>query len=308
MRVVESSWYSRREATMTTLQSYAENFGWIADSSQLNQYDYCYFNTIRGISQQWWRFMTAPNNTVGSLVISEGLPGYDLLVMAEKKYGKCNIKSILQDQLWAYIFFRHRDANEHPLIKANLWYEWNGKAAIALYGLRDLIGEDSMNTALRDFRNEFAFRSEPPFAGSRDLLRCLKKHVPDSLQYYLSDTWEKVCLYDNSLRKAQVTPSGKPGEYKVTLDVEVKKFVVDEKGNDINVNQFNDFIDIGIFGPETVNAQGRREQHPLYLVKQKLKAGEHSITVIVKGKPASAGIDPLAKLIDRNPGDNTVGL
>jgi ABC-2 type transport system permease protein len=142
------------------------------------------------------------------LVISEGLATYSALVMAEKKYGKANIKSILQDQLWFYLFIRRRLENkEHPLITADQWYEWSGKAGVVLFGLRDLLGEDSMNAALRDFKNAYAFKSKPPFAGANDLYRYLQKHVPDSLQYYLTDTWQKITLYDNKLTEAKVVPT-----------------------------------------------------------------------------------------------------
>ncbi|MFT6034892.1 MAG: ABC-2 type transport system permease protein, partial [Marivirga sp.] len=47
------------------------------------------------------------------------------------------------------------------------------------------------------FRNEFALRETPPYPGSTDLYRYLKMHTPDSLHYYLDDTWGKIALYEN---------------------------------------------------------------------------------------------------------------
>ncbi|MEO6964100.1 MAG: hypothetical protein ABIY90_19180, partial [Puia sp.] len=191
IRLAETSIYGPRDASMTTLDTYAEYNSWNADFNDPNQFDYCYFNTARALAQQWWRFQVAPNNTTGSLVIPEGLANYSTLVMAEKKYGKGNIKGILQDQLWFYLFIRRRMENkEHPLIRADKWFEWSGKAGVVLYGLRDLMGEDSINAALREFKEAYAFKNSPPFAGANDLYHFLQKHVPDSLQYYLSDTWQ----------------------------------------------------------------------------------------------------------------------
>ena len=305
IRLAETAPYGPRDASMTSMETYTESYCWNADFTDPNQFDYCYFNTTRGLAQQWWRFCIAPNATVGSQVIPEGLATYSALVMAEKKYGKANIKRILQDQLWFYLFIRRRDHNEHPLIRANFWYEWSGKASIALYGLRDLIGEDSMNAALRDFKNAYAFKSQPPFAGTNDLYRYLQKHVPDSLQYFLTDTWQKITLYDNKMTSLSAVPTGNKDEYKVTLSVDAKKVWVDDKGNDIIAKNMNDYIDIGIFGAPTTNKEGRSETTPLFLQKYKLTAGQHTITVVVKGKPVYAGIDPYAKLIDRQPNDNT---
>jgi len=304
IRLAETSSYGPHDASMTTFETYAEGHCWNADFTDPNQFDYCYFNTTIGLAQQWWRFCVAPNATVGSLVIPEGLARYSALVMAEKKYGKANIKRILQDQLWPYLFIRRRDKNEHPLIRANRWYEWSGKASVALYALRDLIGEDSLNAALRDFKNAYAFKSQPPFAGTNDLYRYLQKHVPDSLQYFLTDTWQKITLYDNKMTSLSAVPTGNKNEYKVTLSVEAKKIWMDDKDNEINAKDMSDYIDIGIFGANTTNKEGRSEANPLYLHKYKLTAGQHTITVIVKGKPVNAGIDPYAILIDRQPNDN----
>jgi ABC-2 type transport system permease protein len=309
IRLAETSIYGPREASLTTLDTYAEHFAWNADFNDPNQFDYCYFNTTRLLAQQWWRYQVAPNNTVGSLVIPEGLATYSALVIAEKKYGKENIKGILQDQLWFYLFIRRRmEEKEHPLIKADRWFEWGGKAGVVLYGLRDLVGEDSLNVALGEFKNEYAFKSKPPFAGSNDLYRCLQKHVPDSLQYYLTDTWQKITLYDNKVADAKAVPVGKNNEYKVTITVNVAKVWIDDKGNDVPAKNMNDYIDLGIFAADSKNKDGRSQVNPLYVKKYKLTAGSHSFTVIVKGKPVRVGIDPYAKLVDRIPNDNMKDL
>lgn len=307
--VIETPLYTPWETSMTTFASHMEPNSWNADFKDPSQFDYIYFNTTRQLAQQWWRFQVAPNNTVGSLVIPEGLSTYDALVMAEKRYGKNNIKSILQDQIWVYLFVRPRlEHKEHPLIKANEWFEWGGKAGLVLYGLRDLIGEDSMNAALRDFRNAYAFKTDPPFAGANNLYEYLQKHVPDSLQYYLTDTWQKITLYDNKVIDAKAESTGKNDEYKVTINVDVGKVWIDDKGNDVVAKSMNDYMDIGIFAADSKNKEGRTQTNPLYMSKYKFTAGQHSLQIIVRGKPVRVGIDPYAKLIDRQPNDNMKDL
>jgi ABC-2 type transport system permease protein len=305
IRLAETSQYWPREGSMTTLDSYAENYAWNADFTDPNQFDYCYFSTAQQLAQQWWRFQVAPNETEGSLVIPEGLSVYSALVMAEKKYGKDNMKWILQEQLWPYLRIRRRLAEkEHPLIRANQWFEWGGKAGTVLYGLKDLIGEDSLNAALREFKENYAFKNQPPYAGSNDLYRYLQKHVPDSLQYYLTDSWQKITFYDDKVTGLTAVPMGNTGEYKVTLKIEANKVYLGDKGNEVPANNMNDYIDVGIFGENTINKDRRSMTNPLYLHKYRLTAGTHLITVIVRGKPKSAGIDPYNKLVDRQPNDN----
>jgi ABC-2 type transport system permease protein len=193
---------------------------------------------------------------------------------------------------------------EQPLIKASQWFVWSGKEAIALYGLRDLVGDSNINAALREFKNAYAFKNTPPYAGSNNLYSYLQKHTPDSLQYYLTDTWQKITLYDNKVTDVKVAPTGKNNEYKVTLKVDVAKQYINDKGDDVQAKQMNDYIDIGVFAAGSKNKEGRSQTNPLYLKKYKLTAGEHTITAIVKGKPVFVGVDPYSKLIDRNPNDN----
>jgi ABC-2 type transport system permease protein len=305
IRLAETSIYGPRIGSFTTFDTFAEYFEWNSNYNNPNQTDYCYFDAVQQLAQQWWRFQVAPNNTVGSLDIPEGLSIYSALVMMENKYGKDNMKRLLNDQLDYYVFVRRRlEEKEHPLIKADQWFEWGGKEAVALYGLRDLIGNDSINAALREFKTAYAFKNKPPYAGSNDLFRYLQKHTPDSLQYYLTDTWQKITLYDNNIADVKVTPTGKNNEYKVTIKANVGKVYIDDKGNDVPAKQMSDYIDIGVFAADIKNKAGRSQVNPLYLKKYKLTYGEHTITVMVKGKPVRVGIDPYNKLIDRNPWDN----
>ena len=216
------------------------------------------------------------------------------------------MKYILQIELDNYLWGRRRNylKKEKALIDADpdQAFVWYNKAALVLYGLKDLIGEDSLNKALHEFRDEYAFRDKPPFAGSDDLYRSIKKHVPDSLQYYLTDSWEKITLYDNKVLEASATPTGKNDEYKVHIKVSAGKTYTDTAGNNKPALQMNDYIDIGIFAADSKNKEGRTIANPLYLKKHKLTAGEHVMDIIVKGKPVRVGIDPYGKLIDDIPG------
>ncbi|MBI9065530.1 MAG: hypothetical protein JEZ14_26325, partial [Marinilabiliaceae bacterium] len=58
-------------------------------------------------------------------------------------------------------------------------------------------------------------------------------------------------------------------------------------------------IDVGVY---TEDESGKEKL--IYLEKHKISDGKNSIKIIVDKKPIKAGIDPLYKLIDRNPNDN----
>lgn len=160
-----------------------------------------------------------------------------------------------------------------------------------------------MNAALREFYAAFAYKSNPPYAGSKDLYNYLKKHVPDSLQYYLTDTWMKVTFYDNKMVEATLLSLGN-NKYKVSLKVTVNKTYEDSLGNEKQVSGMDDYIDIGIFGPDAKTNNGQNQVKTLYLQRHKFTEGTHAIDIIVQGKPVMAGIDPYSMLMDKNMNDN----
>ena len=307
--LAEATIYGPQEYSAVGLNVYNERNAWNADLINPNDIDYCYFTTTKQLAEQWWGIQVAPNHTKGSRIISVGLPTYASLVMAEKKYGKENMRKILEGQLNFYLWGRGRYATDQsPLLKTNRWNEFESKAAIVLYGLKDLIGEDSLNLALREFRDAFAYRNSPPFAGSKELYGFIKKHVPDSLQYYLTDTWEKISFYDNSVTEIKSQQIGKSNQYKVSLKLNIAKVYEDNNGKEMPAKDMNDYIDVAIFGKNTSAGNGRTLVNQLFIKKYKLSYGEHTLDIIVKGKPVSAGVDPYLKLIDRAPQDNIKNL
>ncbi|MEO5595325.1 MAG: hypothetical protein ABIR15_16325 [Chitinophagaceae bacterium] len=282
-----------------------EDNKWNAGLTKSNQFDFCYFYAAVSLGQQWWSFQVAPNHTQGAQAIADGLSKYGALMLCEKSFGKDNLHYFLKSESdWYLHAHQWWSERETPLISAKMRETWDGKAAVVYYGLQDLIGEDSMNAALREFHDEFAFRNKPPYAGSTDLLNILSKHVPDSLKYYLADSWNKITLYDNKAVKVIATATGKTNEYKVHLELSAGKSYV-ENGKEV-MAAMNDYTDIGIFGEPGIDKEGRTATNPLYLKKYKLSAGNHSFDIIVTGRPVTAGIDPYNKLIDKNLEDNVI--
>jgi hypothetical protein len=304
-RQVEAPSNEPGEAPVTSMNIYNERTGWNLHFTDPDQVDVLYINASRALAQQWWRYQVGPNNTAGSMVVSAGLAEYDAFVMAARKYGAENMRAILLERMWPYTFFHRRlTETEHPVLTANEWFEFGPKAGYVLYGLRDLIGEDNMNKALREFKDLYTFRAQGPYAGANNLLEVLKRHVPDSVQYYLTDTWEKLTFYDNSIVSSSSAATGRPNEYLVTLKVRIDKFYKDGKGNETRAPGMADYIDIGVMAQSKRDSTGRLVKDFLFRQKYKLTRGEHVITILVRGKPATVGVDPLGLLVDRKYEDN----
>ena len=225
-------------------------------------------------------------------------------MIAQQQYGADNVQRFLKYDLDRYLRGRANESKkENVFINCNRPYQWYQKGSIILYALQDYLGEEKLNGAIRAFRDSFGLKETPPYPGSYHLYEFIQKVVPDSLQYYLDDTWNKITLYENRVLSAK-SEKLDGDRYRVTLQVRARKMYADEKGNEAEAPNTNDYIDIGVFAADKVDDNGKKWTQPLYLKKHKLTNGDHTIVVTVQGKPVRAGIDPYNKLIDRVPEDN----
>ena len=77
-----------------------------------------------------------------------------------------------------------------------------------------------------------------------------------------------------------------------------KKRIADDQGKEADA-PLADLIDVGVLD---------EDGEPLALERKRITAEETTFSLVVDRKPAKAGIDPLNKLIDRRPNDNTVAV
>ncbi|WP_268035595.1 ABC transporter permease/M1 family aminopeptidase [Algoriphagus sp. PAP.12] len=305
MRLLEFPRYAGFAQSFPNTVPFSESFGWVANFSDPNDFDYVYYVTAHELAHQWWGHQITPNYTRGANLISEALAEFSALILTERKYGKDNMKRFLKDELDDYLRGRAFESKkENVFINCNRAYQWYNKGSLILYGLRDLIGNEAMDSALYAFNRDFGLKQSPPFPGSADLYSYLQAATPDSLQYYLDDTWNKITLYDNRTESVIAKEIGE-NEFELTLNIKSQKLYADETGKESEASYEGDYIDIGVFAEEDEDENGRTRVNPLYLEKYKIKPGESTITIRVKGNPVKAGIDPYNKLIDRIPDDNT---
>jgi hypothetical protein len=173
------------------------------------------------------------------------------------------------------------------------------KGAIAMYTLRDHIGEEAVDAALRRYFERYR-DARPPYPTSLDLYAELRAVTPDSLTYLLTDLFETITLWEVEADRAVVRAIGS-GAYEVTLEVRARKMRADSVGNETEV-PMDDLVEIGVFAPGGSGGFGEA----LHLGRHRIRSGEQTIRVTVSREPARAGIDPYRKLIDRRRDDNVV--
>jgi len=221
----------------------------------------------------------------------------------KEEYPQEHIKEFLKEELDRYLRGRtFEQKKEMPLaLVENQNYIHYGKGANIMYSLQDYIGEDSVNMALKRFIAKWGMDSyarNGRYSTTIDLLEYLRAVTPDSMQYVITDFFDNIVLFENKMNNASYTEVSE-NEFEVSLTIQTKKMQADSMGYESEV-PINYWVDVGIYGEDEDG-----EEQLIYLKKHKFTDKETQLIIKVDRQPVNAGIDPLNKLIDRNPEDNT---
>nr|WP_240979178.1 M1 family aminopeptidase [Longimicrobium terrae] len=260
-----------------------------------------FFVIAHETSHQWWGGQVSGADVRGRSVISETLAQYSAMMAMEKTLGRDQVQRFYDYEMDRYLEGRRVFTNrEVPLLYAEGQdYVYYHKGAVAMYTLRERVGEARVNAALRRFLERYR-DAGPPYPTSRDLYAELRAVTPDSLRPLLRDLFEEITLWDVRAQAVRVQPAGAAG-YRVTLDVVARKVRADSIGTETEI-PMDDVVEIGVFAGEGEPGT------PLYLRPHRIRSGRQTITVMVPRAPARAGIDPYGRLIQRERNDNLVGV
>ena len=171
-------------------------------------------------------------------------------MVMEKEYGRDEMRRFLKYELDRYLAGRGgelvgRDAADAASRISGT--STTARAAWSMYALRDEIGEDSVNAALR----QLISRSRVRTAAVRDDARSHRR-LPrrDAARQAVAD--QRSLRDDHALR--QPSRGGQrnapaDGKYDVNVTVESKKFRADDRGQETAM-PVHDWVDIGVLGEE----------------------------------------------------------
>ena len=302
VRIVEFPRYGQYALSMPGLIPFSESAGFILrPGTGDDDLDLPFYITAHEVAHMWWGQQVAGANVQGVRWINEGLSNYSALSVMDAELGRDKLRRFLAWELDRYLYGRSQETGrEQPLVTVeNQSYVQYNKGSLALYALRELIGADAMDGALRAFVSERGYRG-PPYPTSRDLLRYLEAATPDSLRGALVDLFETVTLWDLRTDSAVVTPR-EDGRYDLRITVSASKQRVDSLGVERAV-PMADFVELAAFGgtPELPGA-------PLWQRRVRLR-GDTTFSVTMDRLPVSAGVDPYHVFIDRVRRDNLVAV
>jgi len=291
VRVIEFPRIAGFAQSYPSTMPYSESVGFIANLSGPGHIDHVFYVVAHEVAHQWWAHQVIGAELQGATLLSESLAQYSSLMVMEKRYGRDMIRKFLRYETDLYLKGRaHDKRTERPLIavRDEQSYVRYNKASAVFYHMREMIGEEAVNRALRKVLERYRY-ADPPYPTSYALVDALRDETPKDLQYLIADLFENVTLYANSVTdaRAQLRDHGK---FDVTMDVQVTKFRVDQDGKDV-LQKPGEWVEIGAFA---------RDGKLLHLEKVFVR-GSGTFHFTVDRKPDTAALDPLAMLIDRNP-------
>jgi hypothetical protein len=276
----------------------AEMAGFIADPHQLAVFDVVTFLMAHEVAHQWWGHQVVPADVPGGNMLSESLAEYSALMVMEHKYGQAAIRRFLKLNLDRYLQSRGQGDLERPLARAKMnqgaiLYQ---KGGLAMYALKEAMGEATLNRALARLIREDGFKSDP-YASPDDLLRILREEAGSAHHQLISDLLEKITLWDLRAVSANATALA-DGRWRIKLEITARKLEADANGA-VTERPLDQHIAIGAFTRDP-RGQGRLfDDNVIYLKHHRIISGRQTIELIVDRLPTYAGINPYLTLLQR---------
>lgn len=300
LRIAEFPRYASYAQAAPGVIAFSESAGFIAkvDPESRKDIDYPYYITAHEVGHQWWAHQLIGADSRGATVLSESLAEYTALMTMKRSFGSSKMRRFLRYDLDAYLMGRATEPRkELPLAQnEDQPYIHYRKGSLAMYLLQDLVGEEPVNGALRQLLQENAFRG-PPYPTVGTLVDKLRAITPPDKAYLIDDLFESIVLYENRADSASARRRA-DGKFEVTIRANAGKMRAGELGEEREV-PLKDWIEFGV---------DDEDGNPLARERRLVERRAQTVTLVVDGRPARAGIDPDNKLIDRKPTDNMVPI
>tara|TARA_Y100000052_G_scaffold15302_1_gene14935 strand:- start:3455 stop:5020 length:1566 start_codon:yes stop_codon:yes gene_type:complete len=305
MRIIEFPGYRSFAQSFANTVPYSEEIGFIADLRDPEDIDYVYYVTAHEVAHQWWGHQVGAANVQGQSIIIESLSQYSAIMVLRERFGEEKMRRFLKYELDRYLRGRGSELiEEMPFMRSeNQQYIHYRKGSVVMMAILDRLGEERVNTALKNFLEDYKF-SDAPYPTTLDLQAALNTQATEEEQQFIADLFERITLYDLKMLSAE-TDETNEGKIQVTMTVSAAKFEAEGDGRETE-REVDEYIDIALFSGDPEDVSG--DTKVLYNQKHKLTNGENTITVTVEERPAYVGVDPFVKMIDRDSGDNVIQL
>ncbi|MGA0611253.1 ABC transporter permease/M1 family aminopeptidase [Caldimonas sp. KR1-144] len=303
-RIIEFPAYANFAQSFANTIPYSENLGFISHLTDPTKIDLVTYVTAHEIAHQWWGHQVVSGDQQGATMLIESFAQYSALLVMERMYGREQMRRFLKYELDRYLRSRGAEVVEElPLARVeNQQYIHYQKGTLAMYWLKEVVGEEVVNRSLARLLQQYAFKPAP-YPNSRDFLNILRAEAGPQHDALIDDLFEKITLLDVKVTKARAAKRA-DGKFDVVLDVQARKLYADGQGKETEA-PLDEAFDVGAFSLKP-GERGFGADAVLLFERQPLRSGAQQIRIVTAQAPAWVGVDPYNKRINRNSDDNLV--
>jgi len=227
----------------------------------------------------------------------------------EQKLGWQKARRLLEQYtIQAYLTGRIVDRDdEPPLAKAEgqQYLDYN-KASWVFWGLKQYMGEEKMQLAIRGFLDEYGSKNAP-YPTTIELVNALRAAAPADMQGLITDYWDRIVFWRMSIDGNVKLTGDDTNGYEVSFTAKVDKRIASEAdGKETSVAEIdgeglNEWVEIGIYNKDPKETLGGDW---LRLERVRITKAETELSFKLKQKPTHVLLDPRRLLIERNVTDN----
>jgi hypothetical protein len=297
LRLVEIPRYTRDATSLPGFISFSESMGFNARLGSDTAIDYPFYVTAHEIAHQWWGHQLVGANSQGTGTLHETLAQYSALMVMEREVGRSAMPQVLNYEREWYLRGRGGERGAEPSLArvAREEYVYYHKGALAMYALRDMVGEAPLNRALSRLLTQFA--SAPPYATSDDLLYAIQSVVPTESTNDFTESFTRVVMTEAGLTEPVVIRQSS-GRYELGVTFTMRKTRMDSSGVE-KPSPLDTWVELAIYDDSTA---------PPTIERRRITASPTSWQFIRDRRPVRVVLDPFHKLLERNREDNEYRL
>jgi len=232
----------------------------------------------------------------------------------ENKLGWQKARKVLdQRAIQGYLLSRTRDADDEPplALAENQQYLVYNKASWIFWGLKQYMGEEKMQGAIRKFLQDYGSKG-PLYPTTKELTDYLRAAAGPDYQQLITDYWDRITFWELGFGDETVKVEAKSGGgYTVTLPIKLdKKIASEETGKETSVTEIdgedlNEWVEIGFYDHDPKETHG---DEWISLERVRLNKPEQTPSFDMDKKPSYVLLDPRRLLIERKVTDNVKEL
>jgi len=262
--------------------------------------------TIHEVSHQWWGHTLIPKMVEGGSIFVEGFAKYTEAIILEKMYGKSAVWQLSQTAKQRYFKGRaYASELEPPLYLVDgQGYISYGKNYTIMLALRDLLGEEKLNSVLRSITDRHRNEDDDFGANTLEFIDDLYQVTPPEQHVLIDDWFKRVITYDLSVDNADYRQL-ENGKYEISLKLLSKRFETQTDGSSKAIG-IDEPIAIGLFSKHPSSAN--KQNDVIYLKSHQINKKQMEIKLIVDELPQYVAIDPYGTRCDEDFVDNLIKL